>query len=172
MNDLNFLQLHTKALYKFDDDEHIIANNQFDGGHIPRFHLARSKYGNFSLFQQGLPTPLKKSLQSFVKKEPPLLDPQATPLYQEKYLDILSLHRPITSIWHGPAYRIKPIFIPTDPEVIEINQSNKSLLNPLMQDWLSDVPHRVPFLAAIVGGQAVSICASVRITSEAHGSRC
>ena len=37
-----------------------------------------------------------------------------------------------------------------------------------MSDWLPDVEHRSPFLAAIENDQAVAVCASVRISAAAH----
>ena len=37
-----------------------------------------------------------------------------------------------------------------------------------MDDWLPDVPHTHPFTAIVKEGQAVCVCASVRISDNAH----
>ena len=42
------------------------------------------------------------------------------------------------------------------------------ILQPMMADWLPDVGHRWPFVAAIEDGQAVAVCASVRISERSH----
>jgi hypothetical protein len=51
---------------------------------------------------------------------------------------------------------------------ILIDGANAQRLQHLFEDWLPDVPHRQPFLAVIEGGEAVSICASVRISEAVH----
>jgi predicted GNAT family acetyltransferase len=37
-----------------------------------------------------------------------------------------------------------------------------------LPEWIPDVPYQQPFVAVIVDGQAVAVCASVRITDAAH----
>jgi predicted GNAT family acetyltransferase len=51
---------------------------------------------------------------------------------------------------------------------VSIDASNARLLQTQMPDWLPDVGHRSPFLAAIENDQAVAVCASVRISAAAH----
>lgn len=57
---------------------------------------------------------------------------------------------------------------PSATGVVAIDQDNAHLLEPLMPDWLPDVPHRRPFIAAVAEGRAVAVCASVRISPHAH----
>lgn len=51
---------------------------------------------------------------------------------------------------------------------VAINEANADLLRGGFEEWLPDVPHRQPFMAMIEDGHAVSLCASVRITDDAH----
>jgi hypothetical protein len=51
---------------------------------------------------------------------------------------------------------------------ITIGDDNAHLLRGGFDNWMSDVPHRRPFMAMIENDQAVSICASVRISEAVH----
>ena len=64
MKTLNEMHLHTDALYQYDDSGQMIHINQFDGGQVPRFHLARTNKGNYSIFRHDVPHDLIISLQS------------------------------------------------------------------------------------------------------------
>ncbi len=162
------MKLHTHALYTYDKSGQITGSNQFDGGSVPCFHLAKTFEGNFSIFRHDFPSGLKKSILNFVQKEPLLSNPLEPPKFREQYLTLLSQHQSIESIWHGPAYYIRKINYSDSTNIIHINEGNKNLLKPLMNDWIPDVPHRTPFVAAVINSHAVAVCASVRITPEAH----
>ena len=49
-----------------------------------------------------------------------------------------------------------------------IDESNAYLLRGGLDDWLPDVPHRRPFVAMVEDDYAVSVCASVRMSSAMH----
>lgn len=174
---LRHMQLHTAALYTYDSNGWITGCNQFDGGEVPRFHLARTTSANYCIFRNDLSNHVVGSIQRYAAKEPPLRDPKALPLYNDHYLEILSSQRPVEAIWHGPAYRfttlerqdvVEDAVGSKDEAIIEINGSNSPLLATYMSDWLPDVPHRKPFLGVVSGTHVVAVCASVRITPGAH----
>jgi hypothetical protein len=53
-------------------------------------------------------------------------------------------------------------------QLVAIDDTNADLLRGGFEEWLPDVPHRHPFIAALENGYAVSVCASVRISEAAH----
>ncbi len=67
----------------------------------------------------------------------------------------------------GPAYRF-PATLHAPTEVVQITEINAHLLETGFGGWLEDVSQCQPFMAWIEEGQAVSMCCSVRITSEIH----
>ncbi len=167
-DNVKYMRLHAGALYTYDINERITGCNQFNGGEVPRFHLARTDVGNFCVFRSDVPDQVVESVQRYAQKEPPLGDSHALPIFQKKYVELLSSHGPVEAIWHGPAYRFTNTECDNEPNVVDIEPSNMELLKAHMDDWLADVPHRHPFLALVDGGHAVAVCASVRITPDAH----
>lgn len=162
------MQLHLSALYTCDGNGHMVGCNQFNGGPVPRLHLATTRDGNVCAFRADVPARLQTSLRRLVSREPPLTEARSAPVYQQEYLALLADDAPVEAIWHGPAYRFSSTACDDEPNVVDITESNRTLLAANMGDWLIDVPHRRPFKALVVDGQAVAVCASVRITSAAH----
>lgn len=165
---VNFMRLHTRALYVYDGNGRITGCNQFNGGAIPRFHLARTETSNYSVFRSDVPLEVVDAVNQLVLKEPPLKQLDALPKFQNEYTEILSSHRSVESIWHGPAYRFTNKESTSDPNVVVIDSMNMELLENHLGDWLDDVRHRRPFVALLDGGSAVAVCASARMTAEAH----
>ena len=164
----NLMRLHLEALYTYDKRERIAGCNQFDGGTAPRFHLARSRNRNFWAIRNDVPRDVAKALIKCVNDEPRLEDPLAPPKHENQYFEILANTRPIEAIWRGPAYRFTQTRTAMGIDIVDIDAHNQHLLIPLMADWLPDVPHRQPLIAAIEAGSAVAVCASARITKSAH----
>ena len=67
----------------------------------------------------------------------------------------------------GPAYCFPPT-VPGAHNTVRITAGNVSVLSPHFEDWVVDVQDDLPFVAFLEDGQAVSICCSVRMTSQAH----
>jgi predicted GNAT family acetyltransferase len=51
---------------------------------------------------------------------------------------------------------------------IAIAQESGELLRHCFKNWLPDIAHRQPFIALAEGNNAVSLCASVRISEAVH----
>ncbi len=157
--------MHVNALYVHDEQMRMLAINQWDGGVVPRFFLGRTGLGNVWRFRADLPTELIEELEALCVQETGavLKDPK----FKDAYIHLLSAHEEIKAIWQGPSYYCyKPIKASIAP--LHITPANAELLEAGLDDWLADVPYRQPFMAAIDNGLAVSVCASVRITDQAH----
>lgn len=163
--ELDLLKRHLDGLYLWDARQRIFAINQFDGGRVPRFHLARGRCGKLAGFRADLSDDLVRDLTTLVDQESGTLE--RLPEKRSEYLALLAADEPITEIWEGPVY-VLPERLPEMTDVVDISAANQRLLQPKLADWLPDVAHRRPFVAAIEDGQAVAVCASVRITELSH----
>ncbi len=161
----DLMQMHVHALYIHDSRSRIVSVNDWNGGSVPRFFLGRTMQGNVWRFRQDLPEGICKELESFFEAEPFSLSEQ--PRFESEYVRILSEHAPVESKWFGYAFWF-PKHAETPSEPVSIDTNNSYLLKESMPDWLLDVPHQQPFVARVVSGQAVAVCASVRITDAAH----
>jgi len=166
MTPLEVMTLHVRCLYRKGDSCRILAINQWDGGSVPRFHLSRTREGNLWRFRGDLGKDLVDRLTGYCRDEPFLDDPLSPPRYQRDYERLLGRQAALEAAWEGPAYA----FLSPTPAgtSVAINSINAHLLRTGMADWLPDVAHRAPFMAAVEDGQAVAVCASVRITKAAH----
>jgi hypothetical protein len=85
-----------------------------------------------------------------------------------RYAAILSRSATVENSEAGPAFSF-PVELPGPSEsVIRVTASNAGILRPYLSAWLPDVKLSAPLFALIVKGQAAAVCASVRITPQAH----
>jgi hypothetical protein len=159
--------MHIEALYIHDARSRIKSTNEWKGKVAPRFFLGRTTAGNLWRFRTDLPDDLALELEDLCNDEPVMTELPRTPLHQEGFIRLLGSHRPMERIWTGPAYWFSRDVTPSTRPV-GISDANADLLRGGLEDWLEDVAHRQPFQAVIEDGQAVSVCASVRITNAAH----
>ena len=160
----DLMQMHVQALYVHDQDSRLLTINDGSDKIAPRFFLGRTRQGNVWRFRQDLPQALCSKLESLCEAETAASE---RPQYEAAYIRMLAAHSPIKQIWLGPAY-LFPHRLEAASEAIQINEQNSHLLKNGLQDWLPDVATQQPFVARVVNGQAVAVCASVRITAVAH----
>ncbi len=166
---------HLDALYRTSRDGRSYEINQWDAGEPPRFHLTRSQNWRGWRLRHDLDTELAAALEALVAAEP-LGDPRAEPLLARQARALLTgaTEGPPPVLRFGPVFRFPEVFpdaphapLPPGAEVRALQLSDGNLLSA-MPDWLPDLPHRHPFLVALLDGQALAVCASVRITARAH----
>ena len=161
----DLMRLHVRSLYVHDDHSHIVSINDWHGGVAPRFFLGRTEQGNVWRFRNDLPADLCQALKSLCETE--TCKSSERPRYEAEYVRILSAQAPVERIWFGPAYWFaNGAMVAQEP--ILINEQNAHLLQDGLENWLPDVPFQQPFVAMIIGGRAVAVCASVRISAAAH----
>ena len=159
--------MHAEALYTHDDSSRIKSVNEPRGGVASRFFLGRTISGNLWRFRTDLPGDLVADLERLCRGEPETAALSKTPEDLEEYVRLLESQTPIERVQAGPAYWFSTDVVPV-VQPVEINETNANLLRGGLEDWLGDVPHRHPFMAMVEDGHAVSVCASVRISSAAH----
>jgi hypothetical protein len=155
------------ALYRNDDRGRLTSINEWNGGVAPRFFLMRTVGGVICRFRADFPGNLVTRLEALCSQEPVGDLSGKLPAHSEKYLELLSSHAPVDRVWAGPAYMSTRDRLPSTPP-IAIGDHNAHLLRDGFDDWMPDVAHRRPFIAVIENDQAVSLCASVRISDAVH----
>jgi hypothetical protein len=84
------------------------------------------------------------------------------------YLSVLTApNRRVTAMRAGPLYIVPDGFMPSGA-CVAINDSNSLLLHKGLEEWIPEVKHCQPVLAAIEAGRAVAVCATVGASREAH----
>jgi GNAT superfamily N-acetyltransferase len=83
------------------------------------------------------------------------------------YLAVLTDVAPVKSVRAGPLYSFpdRPVF---QSAAVVIHKENADLLRGGLDEWRPDVSAGLPMLAMVVGGKAVSICASAHASGVAH----
>jgi RimJ/RimL family protein N-acetyltransferase len=82
-------------------------------------------------------------------------------------VDRISRRGGVQNVWQGPAFCF-PEALSGGGGAVRVTEANAEVLSPRFEDWLGDVSEDVPMAAVLEDGKAVSICCSVRLTSEAH----
>ena len=165
-SDRALMRLHVEALFTHDQRGRMVRVNEPSGKAAPRFFLGRTIEGIDWRLRDDLEEALCRELEAACLAEagegqdPSLQD-------STRYETLLARYAPIQRTWTGPAYRF-PLDLRTSEDVVLVTDENSHILRPHLQAWLGDVADCQPMLARVADGGAVSICASVRITSTAH----
>ena len=167
MNDLEVMGLRLAALYTSDREGRLLRVNEPGGAAAPRFHLGRSSEGQILGFRADLTVDLvqtltRTSLSEFTGDPLP-----REPSNVHLYLEALAASSPVQRHSSGPAYRF-PAKAPEAPGVIRVTAENADVLSDYFEEWLEDPPECQPFMALVVRGKVVSVCASVRATPDVH----
>lgn len=161
--------IQVRALFTSDAELRLLLVNE--PGNVltpaPRFFLGRTPAGNLTRFRADLPEKLVQELNALCVDEPPLQIFDEPPRHEERYVQLLEAYAPVESVWAGPAYCFSENTSPLRQPVV-VTESNKEVLKGGFEKLLDELPLWQPFVALIEKGRAVSVCRSVRITTEGH----
>ncbi|HKU95854.1 MAG TPA: GNAT family N-acetyltransferase [Vineibacter sp.] len=155
------------ALYRVDGNGRLVSTNEWDSRPAPRFHLMRTAEGPIFRCRFDVPDAVVHRLAALVGQEMPDRAFDKLPVGADRYLKVLGDHAPVERTWSGPAYVAGGDVSPNTTPTL-VNAGNADVLRRRFEDWTPDVPHRQPFMAVLHDGEAVSICASVRISAAVH----
>jgi len=168
----DLLACHVRALFVHDADGRIVrANEPGEGPHhaAPRFYLGRSRETNLARVRADVAESTAGALLALAAREP-VVDPlQVAPRHAAEYERVLAAERPVVERYAGPAFRFADLDRDC-ADVVAVTEQNAGVLRGGFEAWLRDVRDWQPFVAYRVEGRAVAICASVRITREAHAA--
>lgn len=166
-DDARLMRLHVDALYTRDDRGRMLRVNEPAGGPAPRFFLGRTARGCEWRVRDDVTDDVVAELAAAVARERSgdleLTPPDAPTPYES----ILARVTPVERVESGPAF-VCPPDLGVDARAIRITNANAELLRTHLSAWLGDVQTAQPMFALVVDGDAVALCASVRITPAAH----
>ena len=160
------MRMHIDALYTHDAAGDLLSVNEPAGGGAPapRFYLGTTADGCVRRFRHDVTAALRAELAASDQAE---LADRAIPPSAARYERIIGRYAQVNKTWTGAVFTF-PTQLPAVLETTAIDASTTALLEASLPAWIPDVPTWQPMIVLVVDGRAVSICASVRITEEAH----
>lgn len=131
----------------------------------PLVHILRTDEAVFVRCHAGVPDEVVRGIEALTAA------PRGRPgRWAEDYARLLDLVTPIggvSSIRSGMLFGF-PVALPEGPDCISIDPGNARLLEGHLGEWIEDAEAGSLMAAAMVDGQAASVCASVRQNQTAH----
>ncbi len=160
------IEIHAHSLFSHDAAGRMIAINEPRPRPAPRFFLGRTTRGVIWRVRHDLPAGLIDRLAALVADEP-IADDLERPLVCLPALRAaLAEHGPIGEEYSGPEYYF-PDDLGEPGGAVAVTGDNAQVLARWLPDWLPDVAAQLPIMTVLVDGDAVSICASVRLPGQA-----
>ena len=158
----SLMRLHVEALFTRDAAGRLFSVNDREGAPAPRFFLGRTDEGNLWWFRGDVGPDLARDLDALCESQPTGLEVDAA-----LFVARLAREAPVHRTWAGPVFRF-PSDLREVEHTLRVTPDNAAVLSPYLEDWRDDVPVSVPMVVMLEGGKAVSLCASVRVTPQAH----
>lgn len=165
------MDLHARVGYVHDRRGNLLRANDWTGRPAPQFWLGRTPLGVLWRFRYDVPPGVRAEIERLATGEPRCDGENRIPLHDAAYRELLTGLGAAVGTTAGPTYRqSEAVGDVGGTDVLLITAANRHLLSGGLEAWVPDVPHQQPMVASVVAGAAVSICASVRITGEAHAA--
>jgi hypothetical protein len=163
------MRFHVAALFTHDGRGRMLrVNEPAGGGPAPRFFLGRTRQGHeWRVRDDVVDSELLADLASAVSMESATIDVLAPQDSSAPYDAILARSGAVQRISSGPAFAC-PSDLAADSRPVLVTDANAEMLRRHLSAWLGDIPTAQPMFAVAVNGDAVAVCASVRITDAAH----
>jgi RimJ/RimL family protein N-acetyltransferase len=166
--DQYLMSVHARTLFTHNAQSRLVLVNEPLGADpAPRLFLGRTPHGNLWRFRADLPQILVEELEALCRDEPVDKELHPQPRHFEAYMRLLETHAPVQKWWMGPAYQFAE-YVEPSRQLLALTQSNAEMLRGGFEELIAELPDWQPFIAIVEDGRAVSVCRSVRITSEAH----
>jgi GNAT acetyltransferase-like protein len=133
-----------------------------------RLYILRSRESVFCRFHADLDDDVVQRLGALAHQRSPRA--REWEFEYGKYIDVLAgAGYRVIAMRAGPLYTFPGDAMAAHDGMVAITQNNEHLLRGL-PEWRPEAAKQQPFIAAIVGGQAVAVCASVRKSRYAHAA--
>lgn len=166
IDDREAMRIHVEALYTRDEHGDLVRVNEPNGGVAPRFFLGRTTHGDLWWFRHDVAPDVRAELEAVIRGDTSTLGALESPIDPAPYQAILAASAPVTHTEVGPAFSF-PESLPQTAGVTRVTDANAELLARHLDPWLPDVRLSQPLFVITCDGNAVSVCASVRQTSDA-----
>ena len=169
ISDRELMRFHVEAEFSHDAEAQLVRVNEPNGtgAAAPRFFLGKTLDGVVVRFRHDVGNDVRRELKPAVAHD---VQPESAldrPSDPAPYQAILSRVAPVERTWTGPAFFF-PRELPMSDGTTIITDANADILRPHLEAWIPDVPLSQPMIALTVDGHAASLCASVRLTADAH----
>jgi hypothetical protein len=162
--------LHLQTLFVLDRDGRITSTREPGGTRGPLFALVRGLSGRAWAVRADVPRDLADELDRLAREEPAVTDLQQAPLHAHRYSHLLRSRLPGVEVSQsgGPAFAFPEILaqpadgVERDADVALIE--DEQLLQHHFKGWVPGeiAAGRRPVMAAMSGGQPISICFCAR----------
>ena len=170
-SNIELMKIHVDVLFTQNENGCLKGINESDGDAkpAPRFFFGHTRKGSVCRFRHDLPERVVTQLKEVAAAEPMLMNFQKIPRCHSRFKKILQCHAPIERVWIGPAYRF-PEHIEPPTNVVRLSRENAGLLKYDFAKMVPELDDCQPYFAVIEDSKAVSVCRSVRLSSQAHES--
>jgi GNAT superfamily N-acetyltransferase len=166
LTDLDIMRLHVEAEFTHDAAGDLVSTNEPGAATAPRFFVGQTAVGVVRCYRRDVSEDRRRALEAVQ------LEPRATtmdsPLDPTAFQRILSEDASIQHTSVGLAFRVPRALASAPNTRILHDPADATLLHPLLGAWAPDIEASAPLVALVLDGQAVAVCASVRITPLAH----
>lgn len=169
LTDLELMNIHVRALFTHDTKSQLLFVNEPDNAGVPaaRLFLGRTREGNVWRFRADLPDGLCDELNALCADESLANVDKEPPRHLQTYIRLLETHAPVQDVSNNLAYRFIKHKAPSNHPVT-VTTDNAEILQGGFEKLIEELPAWQPFVTLMRENRAVSVCRSVRITSEAH----
>ncbi len=168
--DLEIMEIHVSALFTHNTELRLLFVNEPDRATLfaPRLFLGRTRAGNVWRFRHDVPEKLCIELDALCADEPFVtVEFNEPPRHLETYVRLLEADAPMRESSNGPAYLFTESGAPSK-SLLTVTENNAEVLQGGFEKLVEELPAWQPFVALVEENRAVSVCRSVRITTEAH----
>ncbi|MEK3915941.1 GNAT family N-acetyltransferase [Paenibacillus sp. FSL H7-0331] len=152
------MNIQAATLYVLNEKNKIIGINERNQTSVTAVFIGRTRESISTYFHTDLPQSIVEEIQQHTLESIHVLN----------LCRIIEKYKPVKDIWIGPAFTFNQdnMFI-SESEITLIDESNKNLLLQHFSELLGELEERMPIAAYIINDEAVSVCCSARISSQA-----
>ncbi|WP_409291231.1 GNAT family N-acetyltransferase [Peribacillus sp. SCS-37] len=159
LSDIELMKHHMNVLFKHDAENRMSVVNEPPCEPAPRFFLGVTKLGSEVSFSSSLAPRIVEKLEEVIGTIPSA--------NLGEVIEVLSMDRPVTKLWIGPAYVFSYVRKRTFTTAIKVTDKNKEILKPHFPHTFENFEYKQPCFVIVEDNIPVSICCSARQTSKA-----
>jgi hypothetical protein len=166
LSPLALMEIQAATLFTHAPDGRIVFQNEpwHAERPAPRLFLGSTAEGVVCRFRRDLPSELVRQIRAVVASLSRQVVTQ--PQCLDRFKAVLQEDSPVKRMSIGPAYRF-PDELDRDPGAVQIGPQDTTLLTGKLSEWIEQLPYIAPCMVVIKDGQAVSLCATVRVSPQA-----
>jgi hypothetical protein len=155
-----------RTLFTHDADAHLVDVNEPGGPRAPRFYLAWNDRGVLWRVRRDVPPAVTEQLAAIVAGQVATDDLEHPPACTTAVCATLARHAPVAAELDGGIEYRFPDLLDVPGDTVTVTADQAGVLERWLPEWRSYATTGLPFVAALVDGAAVSVCACVRFPGD------